>query len=67
MKGDPLTIALDRAINNDKSTSKLHSARVKFETIKKANTINLDQFLENKIRIFKNLDSHQLENKYMTF
>jgi len=64
MNMSPKEIALDRAIKNDKPTDNCYSSRLKFDTSKKINCLNLNDKFVNQIRIFK--DEDKLKSKYMT-
>ena len=63
MGKSPREIALDRAIQNDQPSSKQATTRIKFDTSKKINCLDLNDKFENQIRIFK--DNGKLRSKYM--
>ena len=56
MGKSPKEIALERAIQNDQPTNKQQTTRVKFDTSKKINCLELNDKFENQIRIFKDHD-----------
>ena len=63
MGKSPKEIALDRAIQNDQPSGKQATTRIKFDTSKKINCIDLNDKFEDQIRIFK--DHGKLKSKYM--
>ena len=53
-------------MKEDKTTSRLNSARIELPLGPKINLIEFNDKFVNKIRLFKDLETGMLMNKYMT-